>query len=380
MKPLLDETQRLCGQSKAEREANLTSYRVIADHVRAATFLLADGVIPGNIGRGYVCRMIIRRAARFARKIGLNEPFMAKIADIVIENYHEAYPEVLANKELIEETFTAEEKRFAETLDSGFEQLQGYIDELKAGQQSKLDGKRAFDLYATLGFPVEITRDILAESGLEVDEKGFYEAMEAHRLASGKGSAFADMNNLDTELYQNEFARLVESGTLPASGVEQNPYGRFSLPAKLVSLIADGESIGKANPGQEVSLILNQTPFYLESGGQVSDTGFIRAADGSWEVEITALSRRLPGSSPIMEKCSQATHSQISPCSRSWTKARAVPRCATHCHAPASCGTAQSAGRQGASGCSYVDRNAYGLTSTIPMPLPRGIFSRSKLW
>ena len=295
LKPLLDETQRLCGQSKAEREANLTSYRVIADHVRAATFLITDGVIPGNIGRGYVCRMIIRRAARFARKIGLNEPFMAKIADIVIENYHEAYPEVLANKELIEETFTAEEKRFAETLDSGFEQLQGYIDELKAGQQSKLDGKRAFDLYATLGFPVEITRDILAESGLEVDEKGFYEAMEAHRLASGKGSAFADMNNLDTELYQNEFARLVESGTLPASGVEQNPYGRFSLPAKLVSLIADGESIGKANPGQEVSLILNQTPFYLESGGQVSDSGFIRAADGSWEVEVSLLSRPAAG-------------------------------------------------------------------------------------
>ncbi|MGI6258377.1 MAG: alanine--tRNA ligase [Anaerolineaceae bacterium] len=295
LKPLLDETQRLSGQSMAEREADFTSYRVIADHVRAATFLIADGVIPGNIGRGYVCRMIIRRAARFARKIGLNEPFMAKIADIVIENYHVAYPEVLENKELIQETFTAEEKRFAETLDSGFEQLQSYIDELKASQQSTLDGKRAFNLYATLGFPVEITRDILSESGLEVDEEGFYEAMEAHRLASGKGSAFAEMNNLDTELYQNEFARLVESGTLPASGVEQDPYGSFSMPARFISLIADGENIGKANPEQEVSLILNQTPFYLESGGQVSDTGFIRAADGSWEVEITALSRPAAG-------------------------------------------------------------------------------------
>ena len=239
--------------------------------------------------------MIIRRAARFARKIGLNEPFMAKIADIVIENYHVAYPVVLENKELIQETFTAEEKRFAETLDSGFEQLQSYIDELKASQQSTLDGKRAFNLYATLGFPVEITRDILSESGLEVDEEGFFEAMEAHRLASGKGSAFAEMNNLDTELYQNEFARLVESGTLPASGVEQDPYGSFSMPARFISLIADGENIGKANPEQEVSLILNQTPFYLESGGQVSDTGFIRAADGSWEVEVSSLSRPAAG-------------------------------------------------------------------------------------
>ena len=294
-KPLLDETQRLAGQTLDEREANLTSYRVIADHVRAATFLIADGVIPGNIGRGYVCRMIIRRAARFARKINLSEPFMAKIASIVVENYHQAYPEVLENKELIEETFTNEEKRFAETLDAGFEQLQNYIDELNDNKQTMLDGKRAFNLYATLGFPVEITRDILSESGLGVDEEGFFEAMKAHRLASGKGSAFSDLNNVDTELYQNEFSRLVQSKKLPTSGVEHDPYGSFKAPTRLVSLVVNSQVVPTADVGQDVSLVLAQTPFYLESGGQVSDSGIIRSADGRWEVEVSSLSRPAAG-------------------------------------------------------------------------------------
>jgi alanyl-tRNA synthetase len=295
LKPLLDETQRLANQTAQERLANLTPYRVIADHVRAASFLIADGVIPGNLGRGYVCRMIIRRAARFARKINLNQPFMASIAAIVIENYHQAYPELLANKELITETFTAEEKRFSETLDSGFEQLREYINELKASGQTSLDGKRAFNLYATLGFPVEITRDILAESDLGVDEDGFFEAMEAHRLASGKGSVFAEMQANDTELYQHELTRLIENGSLEASGVEHKPYGAFSVPTRVASIVKDGEVLATAQPDQEISLILAQTPFYLESGGQVSDQGSIRAADGSWEVRLTALSRPAAG-------------------------------------------------------------------------------------
>lgn len=296
LKPLLDETQRLAGQTQVERQANLTPYRVIADHVRAATFLIADGVIPGNIGRGYVCRMIIRRAARFARKINLNEPFMARIAAIVIENYQNAYPEVLANKELIEETFTAEEKRFAETLDSGFEQLQTYMDELIATHQKTLDGKRAFNLYATLGFPVEITRDILAESGFEVDEVGFFEAMESHRIASGKGSAFGEMNMANTELFQEELARLVSAGSLTSKGVDQNPYQGFSAKTSLLSILKDDQRVEAAQVGDEVSLILAQTPFYLESGGQVSDRGSILSdPQGAWEVQLLSLSRPAAG-------------------------------------------------------------------------------------
>lgn len=119
-KPVLDKIQQIAKQSNVKRQQNLTPYRVIADHVRAASFLIADGVIPGNIGRNYVCRMIIRRASRFARKLNLTEPFMAQVAKIVINSYHEAYPELEQNRSLILETFTREEQRFNETLDTGF--------------------------------------------------------------------------------------------------------------------------------------------------------------------------------------------------------------------------------------------------------------------
>ena len=295
LKPLLDETQRLAGQSMEERQKNLTAYRVIADHVRAASFLIADGVIPGNVGRNYVCRMIIRRAARFARKINLSEPFMAKIASRVIENYHQAYPELSANRELIEDTLTSEEKRFAETLDSGFTQLQEYIDQLKTANETILDGRRAFDLYATLGFPMEITRDILAESNLNVDENGFYEAMEAHRQASGKGSAFADMNGNKTEFYAELLGNLQALGKLPVEGVRYDPYTSFTTAARLVGILRDGELVQSAQVGDEVELVVSESPLYLESGGQVGDSGKVISVpvvaseaknSQAWEVKI----------------------------------------------------------------------------------------------
>ena len=135
LKPLLDETQRIAGQTDQERAENLTAYRVIADHVRAASFLIADGVIPGNVGRNYVCRMIIRRAARFARTINLKEPFMARVAKIVIDLYGHHYPELKREEELILESFTREETRFAETLDAGFAELSLHMQALeKAGK------------------------------------------------------------------------------------------------------------------------------------------------------------------------------------------------------------------------------------------------------
>ena len=295
LKPLLDETQRLAGQSMEERQKNLTAYRVIADHVRAASFLIADGVIPGNVGRNYVCRMIIRRAARFARKINLSEPFMAKIASRVIENYHQAYPELSANRELIEDTLTSEEKRFAETLDSGFTQLQEYIDQLKTANETILDGRRAFDLYATLGFPMEITRDILAESNLNVDENGFYEAMEAHRQASGKGSAFADMNGNKTEFYAELLGNLQAQGKLPVEGVRYDPYTSFTTASRLVGILRDGELVQSAQVGDEVELVVTESPLYLESGGQVGDSGKVISVpvvaseaknSQAWEVKI----------------------------------------------------------------------------------------------
>jgi alanyl-tRNA synthetase len=296
LKPLLDETQRLARQSDAERAANLTPYRVVADHVRAAAFLIADGVIPGNIGRNYVCRMIIRRAARFARKLNLTEPFMAQVARLVIENYQVAYPELKANAELIYETLTSEEKRFAETLDAGFAELESLVARLKFSAESQLDGKTAFNLYSTLGFPLEITRDILEEDGLTVDEKGFFEAMEAHRLASGKGQAFVEMGSNNTEFYAAVLSDLQVQGKLPADGVRYDPYSSFTTTSRLIAILRDGELVQSAQVGDEVELILTDSPLYIESGGQVGDTGKVISAEKpGWEIEITSSRKPVSG-------------------------------------------------------------------------------------
>ena len=296
LKPLLDETQRLAGQTDAERAANLTPYRVIADHVRAAAFLIADGVTPGNVGRNYVCRMIIRRAARFARKINLTEPFMAQVARLVVENYQAAYPELRENAELIYETLTAEEKRFAETLDAGFTELRDHVARLKAEGQSQLDGKTAFILYSTLGFPLEITRDILEEDGLTVDEKGFYEAMEAHRLASGKGQAFGNMNGENAEFYAALLSDLQAAGKLPSDGVRYDPYTSFSTETRLAAILQDGALVQSAQVGDEVELILQDSPLYIESGGQVGDTGVVVSSSSpEWEISVTSTRKPVAG-------------------------------------------------------------------------------------
>ena len=296
LKPLLDETQRLAGQTDAERAANLTPYRVIADHVRAAAFLIADGVTPGNVGRNYVCRMIIRRAARFARKINLTEPFMAQVARLVVENYQAAYPELRENAELIYETLTAEEKRFAETLDAGFTELRDHVARLKAEGQSQLDGKTAFILYSTLGFPLEITRDILEEDGLTVDEKGFYEAMEAHRLASGKGQAFGNMNGENAEFYAALLSDLQAAGKLPSDGVHYDPYTSFSIETRLAAILRDGALVQSAQVGDEVELILQDSPLYIESGGQVGDTGVVVSSSSpEWEISVTSTRKPVAG-------------------------------------------------------------------------------------
>ena len=296
LKPLLDETQRLAGQTDGERAANLTPYRVIADHVRAAAFLIADGVTPGNVGRNYVCRMIIRRAARFARKINLTEPFMAQVARLVVENYQAAYPELRENAELIYETLTAEEKRFAETLDAGFTELRDHVARLKAEGQSQLDGKTAFILYSTLGFPLEITRDILEEDGLTVEEKGFYEAMEAHRLASGKGQAFGNMNGENAEFYAAVLSDLQATGKLPSDGVHYDPYTSFSIETRLAAILREGALVQSAQVGDEVELILQDSPFYIESGGQVGDTGVVVSSSSpEWEINVTSTRKPVAG-------------------------------------------------------------------------------------
>ena len=292
---LIHKVQDITGMSDAKVLENYTPYRVIADHARAATFLIADGVVPGNTSRNYVCRMIIRRAARFAGKIGLHEPFLAKVAEVVIKNYGEAYPELVRNKEAILSSLTREEERFQKTLQAGLENLEEIFVELKKSGLIEVAGDKAFELYATHGLPLEITKDIAEEQGLKVDEAGFKEAMEQHRLDSGAGKTFGVMGNGDIDNYRFVFDDLVKTKKLSSSGVEYDPYGSLAFDSEILAMFNNGESINLARPGEQVEILLPKTSFYVESGGQVTDTGTISAIDNNKKMEVQGSRRPAAG-------------------------------------------------------------------------------------
>ncbi len=287
LSPMMDAVQRLTGHDDAARTANLTSYRVIADHTRAASFLIADGVVPGNVGRNYVARMIIRRAARFGTKIGLDEPFLAEVAKDVVSTYGKFYPEMERNKNTIYDNLTREERRFKHTVEAGVTKLELLFNKLSSSGERVLPGSQAFDLYATYGLPLEITRDIAREQNLDVDVDGFQKSMEEHRIASGAGEAFGIMGDEKTELYREVLEQLVEQGRLPASGVHYDPYSRQEIETTILSIIREDEPSSSAHPGDRVEIILPETCFYVEAGGQVSDTGTIVSVESpGWEIRV----------------------------------------------------------------------------------------------
>jgi alanyl-tRNA synthetase len=299
--PLIRRIQDLTGHSNAEREADLTPYRVIADHARATTFLIADGVVPGNIGRNYVCRMLVRRAARFGMKLDLHEPFMAKIAQVVINEYGDFFPELKRNATAILDNLTREEIRFQKTVNAGLEHLNEILEDLKQHGGNVLDGEKAFDLYATLGLPLEITRDIAQEDGLDVDTQGFQAAMEAHRLASGAGQEFGELGGDDVQIFADLVEDLKEAGKLGDKGVTYNPYQAVEEPGEVLALVQDGQIVKSASPGQIVEVLLPHTGFYVEAGGQVSDTGHIVSANREdWAIEVTGM--RKPAAGVIVHK------------------------------------------------------------------------------
>ena len=296
--PMIEVIRGLSGHTTEQVYDDFTPFRVIADHTRAAAFLIADGVVPGNTGRNYICRMIIRRAARFASKIGLNKPFLAQVAEPVISAYGDFYPELVQHKQSILDSITREEVRFSRTVESGTAYLQGMLDDLKKNGQQVLDGRKAFDLYATYGLPLEITRDIAREQQLDVDEKSFVEAREQHAIASGAGKAMGSHGGSDTEFFGNIYKSLTESGKLKGA-VEYDPYNWHSANGQVLSLVVNGTEVKEAQFGDQVEIILPRTGFYIESGGQVADMGIIRGLgkDGktSWEVEVSAIRRPASG-------------------------------------------------------------------------------------
>jgi alanyl-tRNA synthetase len=293
--PLMDVVMKICKHSEAERENFFTPYRVIADHCRAASFLIADGVVPGNVGRNYICRMIIRRAARFGSKIGLEKPFLGQVARKVIEIYGGAYPEIKKNEKTIVDNLTREEKKFKSTVEGGLAILDTLIESMKNEKIKELKGELAFDLYATHGLPLEITKDVLVESGYRVDQDGFFNAMETHRQNSGAGKEFGPLGGEDSEFYGDIAKNLIEKEILEKSGVENDPYSSLNITTALISIIKANNEVSEIVEGEKAEIILKATNFYIESGGQVSDVGFLKTIDGKNIFSVESVRKPAPG-------------------------------------------------------------------------------------
>jgi len=256
----------------AARETGATdleskSLRVIADHIRAASFLIVDGIIPGPEGHGYVLRRIIRRALRHGHKLGQTKPFFYKlVADLNIE-MGVAYPELAEAKDRVAATLKAEEERFGETLENGMKILEAQL----AKDPTKLDGGTAFTLYDTYGFPLDLTADICRERNITLDEAGFNAAMEQQKKTARAAGKFKMAANVE---YTGEKTKFVG-------------YDDLSVNAKVIALYANGASVPELKQGEAGIVVLDTTPFYAESGGQVGDQGAIKAAGSLFEVEDT---------------------------------------------------------------------------------------------
>ena len=260
LRPILDKVSEMSGVPYKKSEKTDISLRIITDHARCVTFLISDGVIPGNEGRSYVLRMILRRALRHGKILGMELPFLYKLVDTVVENYGKAYPELVANRDKIKDVIKKEEERFGKTLDRGYKLLEEFINEKK-----NIDGENAFRLYDTFGFPFELTREIAQENDLEVDEEGYKKAMQGQKdrakAATAKISVTGDI----------KYAKVEEQvGSTEFLGYEQN-----EADAKVLALI-EGEGY--------VDVVLDKTPFYAECGGQIGDSGYL--ANSTLKAEV----------------------------------------------------------------------------------------------
>ena len=264
LKPIMDKVSEMCGVPYKKSEKTDISLRIITDHARCVSFLISDGVIPGNEGRSYVLRMILRRALRHGKILGMELPFLYKLVDVIVDLYGEAYPDLVKNKQKIIDTIKKEEERFAKTLDRGYKMLDEFISAKK-----DIDGESAFKLYDTFGFPFELTNEIAQENGLKVDEAGFKKAMleqkERAKAATAKISVTGDMKYAKIEK---------EVGSTNFVGYTENEVEGAKILAQV-----EGEGF--------VDVVLDKTPFYAECGGQIGDSGIIESPKLKAEVLTT---------------------------------------------------------------------------------------------
>eukprot|EP00884_Botryococcus_braunii_P001202 jgi/Botrbrau1/11082/Bobra.0302s0024.1 len=276
--PLLAEAARLAGidYSSAD-ERTKSSLKVIADHTRACVYLISDGVTPSNVGRGYVLRRLIRRVVLKGRLLGIEETFTPAVARVAIQLSRPCDPSVLPNQDRILAELAREEERFSATLETGEKLLEKVLAAAKANG-TPVSGEDAFVLYDTYGFPLEITQEAAAEQGIPVDVEGFELEMTAQKQRSKEAAKAVDLTQ-GAVLGQ----LLGELGATSFLG-----YSQLAAPARVVAILSDGQSVEAASPGEEVEVLLDQTPFYGESGGQVGDRGLLRAVPGATGPEAVA--------------------------------------------------------------------------------------------
>ena len=250
------------------------SLRVITDHIRSTTFMIGDGVMPSNEGKGYVLRRLLRRAARHGRLLGYREPFLYKVCDTVIKENLTAYPELKEKQEFITKVIRVEEESFAKTIDQGFKMLQNLMEH---NDVKTISGEDAFKLNDTFGFPIDLTREILEEKGMKVDVDRFHELLKEQKKRSR-----AARKNAGADAWISDNTDLTDIGGTVFVG-----YTDLTAEAKVLAIVKDGERIEAAGEGENVLLVLDQTPFYAESGGQVGDTGVLTAEGFSADVDNT---------------------------------------------------------------------------------------------
>lgn len=264
VKNIMNSVSKIAGIPYGKSEETDVSLRVITDHIRSTTFMISDNIAPSNEGRGYVLRRLLRRAARHGKLLGINRPFLYELSRSVVNESKEAYPELAEKSAYIEKIIHNEELRFDETIDQGLQILDGYISELKGTGKTVLDGKNAFKLYDTYGFPLDLTLEILSENGMTADEEVFKSEMEKQRAASrasraaGEGAGWSD----------DVFARLDHTQATEFEG-----YEKHEGTGNVTAIIKNGEIVDTAVDGEDAVIILDKTVFYGESGGQKGDTG-----------------------------------------------------------------------------------------------------------
>ncbi len=272
---IMEHLQKLSGLEYGKGAGTDVAMRVIADHARASAFLIADGVIPSNEGRGYVLRRIIRRAVRYGRVLGLTDPFMASVAGVVCDDMGQTYPELIKSRDFMQKVLENEECRFAETLETGLKILDDRIKELKKDGETHLPGDFVFKLYDTYGLPVDIVQDVVKEQDADFDREGYRQAREEQRRRS-KSAHHGTVTEKLPEVYRNLLAQ--------RKGIAFCGYETLSGDSEILALVSGQDSAESAEKGWEGELVVETTPFYAESGGQQGDTGIIRSETGTAEV------------------------------------------------------------------------------------------------